>query len=221
MVTRTKAPARSIRQDAIQILTADHKQVSRIFAEFEKVKDKDNARKQALVKMACDELTVHAQVEEEIFYPALYEAFREKDDALVDEAEVEHGTIKQLIATLQSSDPADRLYDANMTVLTEYVKHHVTEEQGEIFPKARKSRVLDLKQMGEEIASRKAQLMEEMGMEPERRHRNGKAARSGAPECPLFQAIRGPGGAGAGMIRCPAARQPRRSRPSLPRHPGL
>ena len=166
MVSRTKAQARPARQDATQILTADHRKVSKIFADYEKVKDKDNARKQALVKMACDELTVHAQVEEEIFYPALYEAFKEKDDALVDEAEVEHGTIKQLIATLQSSDPEDHLYDANVTVLSEYVKHHVKEEQNEIFPKARKSRALDLKQIGQEINSRKAQLMEEMGIEP-------------------------------------------------------
>jgi hemerythrin superfamily protein len=167
MANIRKAPARTVQQDATQILIADHKKVSKIFAEFEKVKDKDGARKQALVKMACDELTVHAQVEEEIFYPALYEAFKEKDDALVDEAEVEHGSIKQLIATLQDSDPDDRLYDANVTVLSEYVKHHVKEEQDEIFPKARKSKALDLKQIGEEISSRKAQLMEEYGIVPE------------------------------------------------------
>jgi len=180
MVNRTKAPARTARQDATQILTADHKKVSRIFAEFEKVKDKDSARKQELVKAACDELTVHAQVEEEIFYPALYEAFKEKDDALVDEAEVEHDSIKQLIATLQASDPADRLYDANFTVLSEYVKHHVKEEQDEIFPKARKSKLLDLKQMGDEIKARKAQLMEELGIEPEQApppNRQGSAQR--------------------------------------------
>jgi hemerythrin superfamily protein len=168
MATTRKSPARSVGQDATQILTADHQKVSKIFAEFEKIKDKDSARKQELVKMACDELTVHAQVEEEIFYPALYEAFKEKDDALVDEAEVEHGTIKRLIATLQSSGPEDRLFDANMIVLSEYVKHHVKEEQDEIFPKARKSKSLDLKQMGDEISARKAQLMEEMGIEPEK-----------------------------------------------------
>ena len=167
MATTRKTPARTVRKDATQILTADHQKVSKIFAEFEKIKDKDSARKQVLVKMACDELTVHAQVEEEIFYPALYEAFKDKDDALVDEAEVEHGTIKQLIATLQASDPGDRLYDANMIVLSEYVKHHVKEEQDEIFPKARKAKSLDLKQMGDEITARKAQLMEEMGIEPE------------------------------------------------------
>jgi len=167
MANRTTAPARTVRQDATRILAADHKKVSKIFAEFEKVKDKDNARKQDLVKMACDELTVHAQVEEEIFYPALYAAFKDKEDGLVDEAEVEHATIKHLIATLRTSHPEDRLYYANFIVLAEYVKHHVKEEQDEIFPKARKSRALDLKQMGEEIGARKVQLMEEYGIEPE------------------------------------------------------
>jgi len=155
------------RQDATQILTADHRKVSKIFAEFDKIKDGDTQRKQQLVKMACDELTVHAQIEEEIFYPALYEAFKEKDEDLVDEAQVEHASIKQLIETLKSSSPQDRLYDANVTVLAEYVKHHVKEEQGEIFPKARRAEGLDLRQMGEEISARKAQLMEEYGMEPE------------------------------------------------------
>jgi hemerythrin superfamily protein len=163
----TRAPAKASSQDATEILTADHKKVSKIFAEFEKMKDGDSEAKQALVKMACDELTVHAQVEEEIFYPALHEALKEDDEDLVDEAEVEHASIKQLIETLQTSDPTDRLYDANVTVLAEYVKHHVKEEQDEIFPKARKAKELDLQQMGEEISARKMQLMEEYGIEPQ------------------------------------------------------
>ena len=163
----TKSGSKSSPQDALEILTADHKKVSKIFAEFEKVKDDDDETKQALVKMACDELTVHAQVEEEIFYPALHEALKEDDEDLVDEAEVEHASIKQLIETLKTSDASDRLYDANVTVLSEYVKHHVKEEQDEIFPKARKAKELDLQQMGEEISARKLQLMEEYGIEPQ------------------------------------------------------
>ncbi|HXF16816.1 MAG TPA: hemerythrin domain-containing protein [Burkholderiales bacterium] len=163
----SKAPAKSGRQDATQILAADHKKVSKIFAEFEKIKDRDSEGKQQLVKKACDELTVHAQVEEEIFYPALHEALKESDQDLVDEAEVEHASIKQLIETLKTCDPEDRHYDASVMVLSEYVKHHVKEEQDEIFPKARKAKDLDLKQMGEEIMARKMQLMEEHGMEME------------------------------------------------------
>ncbi|HVY04426.1 MAG TPA: hemerythrin domain-containing protein [Burkholderiales bacterium] len=163
--TKSGTPANSRAKDATQLLMADHKKVSKIFADYEKAADGDTARKQELAKMACDELTVHAQVEEELLYPALYEAFKDSDDALVDEAEVEHGTIKQLVATLQESDPSDRLFDANMTVLAEYVKHHVKEEESEIFPKARKAKSLDLKRMGQEIAARKAQLQEELGIE--------------------------------------------------------
>jgi hemerythrin superfamily protein len=163
----SKAPAKSGRKDATQILTADHKKVSKIFADFEKIKDRDSEAKQQLVKKACDELTVHSQVEEELFYPALHEALKENDQDLVDEAEVEHASIKQLIETLKTCDPEDRLYDANVTVLSEYVKHHVKEEQDEIFPKARKAKDLDLNQIGEEITARKMQLMEEFGMEME------------------------------------------------------
>ena len=163
----SKAPAKSGRKDATQILTADHKKVSKIFADFEKIKDRDSEAKQQLVKKACDELTVHAQVEEELFYPALHEALKESDQDLVDEAEVEHASIKQLIETLKTCDPEDRHYDANVTVLSEYVKHHVKEEQDEIFPKARKAKDLDLNQIGEEITARKMQLMEEFGMEME------------------------------------------------------
>jgi hemerythrin-like domain-containing protein len=168
MARTTKPKARSGRkpaENAITILTADHKKVSKIFAEYEKVKDKDFDRKQVLAKMACTELTIHAQVEEELFYPALRDVLAEED--LVDEAEVEHGSIKKLIAALESSTPQDRLYDANMKVLTEYVKHHVEEEQEEIFPKAKKSKQLNLVEMGEEIRRRKVQLREEQGLEPE------------------------------------------------------
>lgn len=151
--------------NAIQILMADHQKVSKMFAEFEKTKDKiDDEEKQSLVKRACDELTIHAQVEEEIFYPALREAL--DDGELIDEAEVEHSSVKRLIEELESMQPGDELYDAKFIVMSEYVKHHVKEEQGEIFPKARKS-TLDLTQLGQEIAHRKNQLKAQHGMETE------------------------------------------------------
>lgn len=158
---RIRKPA----ENAITLLTADHKKVSKIFAQYEKVKETDLEQKQLLAKMACTELTIHAQIEEELFYPALRDALAEED--LIDEAEVEHGSIKKLIAALESSTPEDRLYDANMKVLSEYVKHHVEEEQDEIFPKAKKAKELNLVEMGEEIRRRKVQLREEQGLEPE------------------------------------------------------
>lgn len=164
--TAKKTPrTRKSAENAITLLTADHRKVSRIFAQYEKAKNTDLEEKQRLAKMACTELTIHAQLEEELFYPALRDALAEDD--LLDEAEVEHGSIKKLIAALESSTPEDRLYDANMKVLSEYVKHHVEEEQGEIFPKARKAKALDLVEIGEEIRHRKVQLREEQGLEPE------------------------------------------------------
>ena len=168
MASTAKSMARGTtasRENAITILTADHRKVSKIFAQFEKVKDDDLEQKQELAKMVCAELTIHAQIEEEIVYPALRDVLAEED--LVDEAEVEHGSIKKLIAALESTTPEDRFYNANMKVLSEYVKHHVEEEQNEIFPKAKKSKQLDLEEMGDEIRRRKGQLREELGLEPE------------------------------------------------------
>jgi len=159
------APRNTRRENAITLLTADHKKVDELLGQYEKVKEGDSARKQELVSLACAELTIHAQLEEELFYSALRDAIDEDD--LLDEAEVEHGSIKDLVATLQASGPGDRLYDANVKVLSEYVKHHVKEEQDEIFPKARKARDLDLVAMGEEMKRRKVQLREELGLGPE------------------------------------------------------
>ncbi|GAB4507177.1 MAG: hemerythrin domain-containing protein [Sulfuricaulis sp.] len=165
MPHKAYATSHASQRDAIQILTADHREVGKIFERFEKIKDKDNAaNKQSLVKRACDELTIHAQVEEEIFYPALRKAL--KNDDLIDEAVVEHISVKQLIADLESMEPGDDLYDAKFTVLGEYVKHHVKEEQNEIFPQAKKSK-MDLEQLGREITERKEQMKSEMGLETE------------------------------------------------------
>lgn len=167
MPQKSQSTARKSRpsshEDAIQILVADHQKLDKMFAEFEKSKDKmEDEEKQTLVKRACDELTVHAQVEEEIFYPALREALDEGE--LIDEAEVEHASVKHLIEELESMQPDDELYDAKFTVMGEYVKHHVKEEQGEIFPKAKKSK-LDLDQLGQEIVQRKTQLKAKNGMD--------------------------------------------------------
>ncbi len=112
--------------NAIDILTEDHKHVMKMFADFKKLKldeDSDEDAKQILVERACTELTIHAQVEEEFFYPALREAL--DDTSMLDEAEVEHGIANQLIAELESMEPDDELYDAKFTVLGEYVQHHI------------------------------------------------------------------------------------------------
>jgi hemerythrin superfamily protein len=150
--------------DAIKLLIADHRMVNDLFDEFEKMKDKgdeDDEAKQLLVETACAALTIHAQIEEEIFYPAARDAIDDMD--LLDEAEVEHASAKQLISELSAMQPGDDLYDAKFTVLGEYVKHHVQEEEKELFAKVKKSD-LDLDELGEELMQRKLALHEELGV---------------------------------------------------------
>jgi hypothetical protein len=150
-------------QDAIALLTADHKAVKALFKEFEGLSGEDDAdeQKATLVEKICDELTVHAQIEEEIFYPAVRAAIEDED--LMDEADVEHETAKDLIAQLESMTPGDDHYDAKVTVLGEYIDHHVKEEEQEMFAKARKADV-DAAALGRELAARKAELKAELGI---------------------------------------------------------
>ena len=150
--------------EAIVQLSADHARVKKLFKQYDKLAkaEADGSERQELASLICAELTAHATAEEEILYPAVREAL---DDAtLIDEAEVEHATAKELIAQIQGSTPDDELFDAKVKVLGEYINHHVEEEEGEIFPKVRKSK-LDTVLLGEEIAARKAEILDELGME--------------------------------------------------------
>jgi hemerythrin superfamily protein len=153
MATAKKKPAA---MGAIAMLIADHKKVQKAFKDFEKLKEGNNKRaKQDIVRQTCADLTVHTRIEEEIFYPAARKAI--KDGDLMDEATVEHAGAKDLIAQLESMQPGDDLYDAKFTVLGESINHHVKEEQNEMFPKVRKTK-LDLVALGEQMAQRKAEL---------------------------------------------------------------
>lgn len=145
------------RIDAVTLLTADHKKVKKLFKDFEKLKDGEGSTKEksAIVQEICTELTVHTTVEEEIFYPAVRESIG--DDDLMDEADVEHAGAKFLITELEVMKPGDDHYDAKVTVLGEYIDHHVKEEHEEMFPKARKAKV-DMAQLGERIMRRKEEL---------------------------------------------------------------
>ncbi|MDE2403089.1 MAG: hemerythrin domain-containing protein [Sphingomonadales bacterium] len=151
---RKNARAAAKPADAIKLLKDDHKQVKTWFKQYESLEDE--SEKQALAEQICEALTVHAQIEEEIFYPAAREAI--DDDDLLDEAEVEHASAKQLIAEIRAMSVGDRLFDAKVTVLGEYIEHHVEEEESEMFPEARASG-LDLKELGAQLEARKAQLM--------------------------------------------------------------
>jgi len=141
------------------LLKADHREVEGYFEAFEKARSDD--RKQQLAEKICRALTVHTTIEEEIFYPAFLEATEEED--LHHEAAVEHDGAKKLIAEIESSGPDDDYYDAKVTVLSEMIKHHVNEEEKRdgLFAKSRQSE-MDLEALGEQLAARKAELMNDI-----------------------------------------------------------
>ena len=149
--TRAAAPKAL---DAITMLRDDHKKVSALFDEYEK--SRSAKKKQDIVATICLELSVHATLEEEIFYPAVRAAL--KDRELVPEAIVEHATLKEFIAKVDGKLPDGDMFDAQIQVMGEYVKHHVKEEQNEMFPKARKSK-LDMGELGQRMADRKQELL--------------------------------------------------------------
>jgi hemerythrin superfamily protein len=141
-------------KDAIALLRADHSLVQDLFDQFGKARE--DKRKKTLAERICMELKIHTTIEEEIFYPAAREALPKEGD-LLDEANVEHDSAKELISQIESGGPGEDLWDAKVTVLGEYIKHHVKEEQTEMFPKVRKTK-LDLRALGEQLAQRKEQL---------------------------------------------------------------
>ena len=164
-----KAPAKKAaakkaaraRPDATALLIKDHKDVKALFKRYQKLMkaEADGSERQELATRICQMLTVHATIEEEIFYPAVREA--DVDEDMLDEAEVEHASAKDLIAQIRSMGPDDDLYDAKVTVLGEYIDHHVQEEEGEMFPKARRAKV-DMEGLMNRLQERKTALMGEM-----------------------------------------------------------
>lgn len=156
-------------QDAVELLSEDHKKVRSMFEQFKKMKEDesgDSEGKKALVEECCTALKIHASIEEEIFYPAIREALGESDADIMDEAVVEHASAKQFIAQIGRMQPDDELYDAMFTVLGEYVNHHIEEEEKEMFKKARKSKA-DLHMLGDALEQRRAQLQQQLGASPE------------------------------------------------------
>ena len=158
--TRPQATATAAKTDATALLERDHAEVKKLFKQYEKLAEAEaeGEERQALAERICAMLTVHATIEEEIFYPAAREA--EVEDDVLNEAEVEHTSAKDLIAQIQGMGPDDDLYDAKITVLGEYIDHHVQEEEGEMFPKCRRAK-MDLAGLAASLAERKAELMAE------------------------------------------------------------
>jgi hemerythrin superfamily protein len=151
MTAKKKTPP-----DAVALLKADHKQVKGWFEQFEK--SRSAKVKQKLATDICKALTVHTEIEEEIFYPAFLSATKDKD--MHHEAIIEHEGAKKLIAEVENSSPADDYFDSKVHVLSEMIKHHVKEEEQPkgMFAEAKQSK-LDLKALGEQMFERKSELM--------------------------------------------------------------
>jgi len=150
--------AETNQQDAIALLKQDHRTVEELFEKFEKATG--DGRKQAIAEEICLDLSVHAQIEEEIFYPACE---GKVDEDLLKESYVEHDGAKLLIAEILAGGPNDEFYDAKVKVLSEEIEHHVEEEEKRmegLFAQARKAG-LDMDALGEQLAARKQELTEQ------------------------------------------------------------
>lgn len=161
---RSRAESRSqghhqTARNAFDVLEEDHREVEEWFDEYDELKESDEDRKAELSEKICLALKVHAQIEEEIFYPQAREASGDND--LIDEAVVEHATVKNLIGEIEEMEVGEELYDAKIRVLGEMVKQHIKEEEEELFPELQSTK-MDLDAVGKELAERKQELMSEM-----------------------------------------------------------
>ncbi|HUP94453.1 MAG TPA: hemerythrin domain-containing protein [Burkholderiales bacterium] len=152
-------------RDAIGLLMEDHKRLQKLFRDFRNAQAEDDEILSELVETACMEVQIHAILEEELFYPAVRAHLAEGDDAhqsFLNEAEVEHESVDELVAKLQELEPDDAMYAAYFNVLAEYVKNHIRKEEKELFPEAKKMQELDLQQLGEDMRLRREQLFGEI-----------------------------------------------------------
>lgn len=151
---KTIAHALDPESDALSLLKDDHRKVEGLFKEYEAAEGK---REQGnIAKQICKELSIHTQIEERIFYPAAKGEVKDARDE-VNEAVVEHSAVKRLVEELEGMSPGDEMFKAKMMVLMEFVKHHVREEEKEMFPKLTESD-LDLKELGAELMQAKQRL---------------------------------------------------------------
>lgn len=153
------ARTRSKSIEAIGMLKDDHDRVEKAFKEFEELDREDTETCYQLVMTVCEDLKVHTTLEEEIFYPAVRESI--DDDDIMNEAAVEHETAKMLIEQLENMQADDPNFHATFTVLGEYVRHHVKEEEGEMFPHAKKSDI-DFESLARRMKERKEELVGEI-----------------------------------------------------------
>lgn len=147
--------------DAIALLKSDHKKVSALFEKVDGLSDTAHATRGKLFAEINSELTIHAKIEEQIFYPAFQAKTKQNTDPgdEVREAYEEHANVKEMLAKLQALEPSDDTYNAKLQVLGELVKHHVKEEESELFKQAKQ--LLDedeLETLGEQMTALKEDL---------------------------------------------------------------
>ncbi|HSN19406.1 MAG TPA: hemerythrin domain-containing protein [Usitatibacter sp.] len=169
---------------ALELLASDHRKVEALFDRFDEEKEDGEESRRDLAERICKELTAHTRIEEEIFYPWLRENLDAESRDLIDEALVEHATAKDLIAQIEGAGDVDETYDARVKVLGEYVRHHVREEENEIFPQVAGEQD-ELDELGQEMHACRAELMEELGLPAQGEDEGagmGKATRARRPE---------------------------------------
>ena len=161
MASRGNSRART---EILEMLKEDHQRVKKAFKTAEKLHEQEEHEElQALVEQTCAEIEVHARLEEELFYPAAREALKEQD--LIEEAEVEHGSAKALIQQLEAMSPEDPKYMATFTVLGEYLKHHIKEEENELFEQLGSGRSkVQWEELQQQMLTMRETLMGEMGL---------------------------------------------------------
>lgn len=176
------------RNEIIELLKEDHQRVKKAFRTAEKLHEQeDHEALQSLVEQTCAEVRIHAQIEEELFYPAAREAVKEED--LIEEAEVEHGSAKALMEQLDATAPDDPKYFATFKVLGEYLKHHIKEEENELFEQLSGGRSkVQWEELQQQMLTMRESLMAEMGLvdegdereeaQPAARARSGSRSRS-------------------------------------------
>ena len=175
MASRNNSAART---EIIEELKQDHKRVKQAFREAEKLDAEKNGEElREMVEQTCAELDVHARLEEEVFYPAAREVL--KDEQLIEEAEVEHGSAKALIAQLRGMGPDDEKYAATFKVLGEYINHHVKEEENEIFPGLEGRSGAQWEEVRDQMMTRRQELMSEMGLTEEGAEKDESATEGG------------------------------------------
>ena len=152
-------------RDAIGLLLEDHKRLQKLFKDFRNAQAEDDETLSELVETACMEVQIHAILEEELFYPAVRAHLADGDEAhqsFLNEAEVEHESVDELVAKLQELEPDDPMYAAYFNVLAEYVKNHIRKEEKDLFPEVKKMQELDLQQLAEDMRLRREQLFGEI-----------------------------------------------------------